>query len=176
MRKLIKNHKYELKFPYYVDDKGRVWSDRTKKYMAVSLDKDGYEKVCLTAIDGHRHRFSVHRLVLENFSPIDNMEKFQVNHIDGNKRNNNLNNLEWCTCKENIEHAIKMNLRADQKGENNPYHKITEEQVKEIIELLLSKKYTQLEISKMYGLSNDYAGNIKRGKLWSYLTKDIDFD
>lgn len=175
MRKLIRNHRYEFKYPYYVEENGKVWSERTHKYMAISLDRYGYEKVCLMAKDGHRHRFSVHRLVLENFCPRDDMADLQVNHKDGNKRNNNLDNLEWCTCQENIDHAVKMNLRADQRGENNPYHKITEQQAKEIIDLLLSKKYTQLEISRMYGLSDDYAGNIKRKKLWKYFTKDIDF-
>lgn len=176
MRKLIKNHRYELKFPYYIDELGRVWSERTHKYLATALDRDGYEKVTMTDINGKRHRFSVHRLVLENFCPIKNMEQFQVNHIDGDKRNNRLDNLEWCTCKENIDHAARMGLRANQRGEHNPGHKVTEEEVNEIILLLLSGRYTQLEISKMYGLSDDYAGNIKRKKLWKHLTEDIDFN
>ena len=137
--------------------------DRKNGYLTVSLSKNGKKKI---------HR--VHKLVASIF--IDNPNNYPViNHKDGNKLNNCVDNLEWCTCQENIDHAVKMNLRADQRGENNPYHKITEQQAKEIIDLLLSKKYTQLEISRMYGLSDDYAGNIKRKKLWKYLTKDIDF-
>lgn len=53
---------------------------------------------------------------------------------------------------------------------------LTEKEVLEIIDLLLSKKYTGKEISKMYGLSDDYANSIKRHERWAYLTKDIDFN
>lgn len=66
--------------------------------------------------DGKRHRYSVHRLILENFKPVENMDKMQVNHIDGNKWNNKLSNLEWVTCSENNKHAHKIGLKS-QKGE-----------------------------------------------------------
>jgi hypothetical protein len=46
----------------------------------------------------------VHRLVLEAFCPIENSENYEVNHKDGNIKNNNLNNLEWCTGEENRQH------------------------------------------------------------------------
>lgn len=110
-KKLITNCKYELKFNYYVQDDGKIFSERTNKILSVQLDKDGYEKVQMMSTDGKRHRYSVHRLVLENFNPIENMNKFQVNHIDGNKRNNNLSNLEWVTCSENLIHAHKIGLK-----------------------------------------------------------------
>ena len=174
--KLITNAKYDLKFNYYVIETGKIYSERTHKFLSIQLDKDGYEKVQLMCEDGKRHRFSVHRLVMENLRPVEDMEFLQVNHIDGNKRNNNINNLEWCTCEENIHHAAKHNLRAKQNGENNPAHKLTEETVLEIIELLKSKKYSGAEIDRMYGLCKDYANSIRRKERWAYLTKDIDFN
>lgn len=174
--KLITNAKYELKFNYYVTEDGKIYSERTHKFLSFQLDKDGYEKVQLMCEDGKRHRFSVHRLVLENFRPVKNMSSLQVNHIDGNKRNNKLENLEWCSCKENIEHAKRLGLRAKQNGENNPAHKLTEETVLEIIELLKSDQYSGAEIDRMYGLCKDYANSIRRKERWVYLTKDIDFD
>lgn len=114
-RKLIKNCKYELKYNYYIQDDGYVYSGATNKILSTQLDKDGYAKVRMVDSDGNRHRFSIHRLVMENFKPVENMENLQVNHIDGNKQNNNISNLEWVTCEGNISHAIRMNLRADQK-------------------------------------------------------------
>ena len=58
------------------------------------------------------------------FCPVENMEKLEVNHIDGNKRNNNLDNLEWCTSSENQKHAYKMGLNKLRYGENNNFSKL----------------------------------------------------
>jgi hypothetical protein len=70
--------------------------------------KKGYKYVCLTK-NGTCFKKSVHRLVAKAFIP--NLEnKPQVNHIDGNKQNNHYSNLEWCTAKENIQHAIDKKL------------------------------------------------------------------
>lgn len=63
--------------------------------------------------------WTVHRLVALTFIPNDDITKTQVNHKDGNKRNNNVANLEWVTPKENTTHAIKSGLR-NTEGDNNP--------------------------------------------------------
>ena len=141
-KRLITFCKRPLKYDYYISDDGKVYSKISNKILSTCLDKYGYEKVRLISIDDKRHLYSVHRLVLENFNPIDNMNNLQVNHIDGNKLNNNLNNLEWVTGKENTLHAHKLGLCKPQYGEYNPCSKLKEYQVKEIIELLLSHKYT----------------------------------
>ncbi len=173
-KRLIVNSKYKLKYDYYALENGNIYSEKTNKILSKHLDKDGYEKVRLISEDG-RHTYSVHRLILENFYPIDNMENLQVNHIDGNKQNNNLSNLEWVTSKENTIHAHKIGLK-NQKGEKNNASKLTEQDVKEIIELLLSKKYTQKEIGEKYGVCADAIGAIKNKHNWVYLTKDINFN
>ena len=48
--------------------------------------------------------FRIHRLVKENFDPVDNMELLQVNHLDEDITHNWLSNLQWCTCQENINY------------------------------------------------------------------------
>lgn len=169
--KKIKNCKYDLKFDYYVTDEGEIWSSKSKKFLSKQLDKNGYEKVQMISTDGKRHRYSVHRLVLENHDPVPNMINLQVNHKDGNKRNNKLTNLEWCTPKENVHHAIKNGLRTRINGEA----KLTPEKVLEICFLLKEKKITQKEIAKQYEVSVSAIERIKAKKLWKSITQDFDF-
>ena len=80
-------------------------------YNIITLTKNSQQKICL-----------VHRLVAEAFlEKIDG--KTYINHKDGNKSNNNVDNLEWCTQKENMQHAVKHNLinySTREKGAKNP--------------------------------------------------------
>ena len=71
----------------------------------------GYLSVILYKMDKNRKKtikkFRVNRLVLSTFCPVRNMKNLQVNHLDKNRKNNNLNNLEWTTAKENSIHKHK---------------------------------------------------------------------
>ena len=96
---------------YAVSNWGRVKSlgnDKSRKEKILRLSKygRGYLKVNLWK-EGKRTTYIVHRLVLSTFSPVENMDELDVNHIDEVKTNNNLNNLEWCTHKENINHGTR---------------------------------------------------------------------
>lgn len=168
MKKLITRCKYELKFNYYVTDDGRVWSERTQKYLSPQYDKNGYVKVQMRSTDNKSHRYSVHRLVLENFKPVQGMEKLQVNHKDGNKLNNNLNNLEWTTCEENITHAIQNNLRATINGAS----KLTPEQVIEIFRRAWNGE-TNIKLGKEFNVHPDQIGRIKNKKSWKNILDSI---
>jgi len=68
------------------------------------IQNTGYKTVQI-----NNKKYSIHRLVAEAFIP-NPENKPQVNHIDGNKLNNNADNLEWCTCKENVQHAFNTGL------------------------------------------------------------------
>lgn len=76
----------------------------TKGYLQVQLCKDEKRKL-----------FLVHRIVAEHFIPRLNEEQDVINHIDGNKQNNNVENLEWCTQEQNVQYAIKNKLFDPQK-------------------------------------------------------------
>jgi predicted metal-binding protein len=88
---------------YEASNLGRIRNKETKKIKNPSIRKrDGYLEVSLQR-DGKQYTKTVHRLVAETF--IDNPDnKYAINHIDGNKQNNNINNLEYCTKSENELH------------------------------------------------------------------------
>ena len=168
MKKLITKCKYNLKFNYYITDDGKVWSERTQKYLSFQYDKNGYVKVQMRSTDNKSHRYSIHRLVLENFKPVENMENLQVNHIDGNKKNNNLTNLEWTTSEENIRHAIDNNLRATINGAS----KLTPEQVIEIYRRATNGE-RNIDLGKEFNIHPDQVGRIKNKKTWKEITSSL---
>ena len=116
-------------------------------------------------IDVNRHAL-IHRLVLEAFNPVENMENLQVNHIDGNKQNNKLENLEWATREENMQHALRMGLWVPTyaRGKDNPHLKLLDEDVAEIRKLLATGQYKQYEIAEMYGVRDSVISTIKHNK------------
>lgn len=164
----------EVKDRYYINSKGELFTDFGEKQMKNAI-KNGYVKNCLIHKDGSQKSYFRHRLVMICFNFIENYKNFQVNHIDGNKLNNNLSNLEWCTNQENRIHAVKIGLAAHLVGENNPYSKLLEKQVIDIIQDLLNHTpYSQ--IMKKYNISKSTISAIKNKRNWTYLTKDVFFN
>lgn len=87
-------------FHYSVSNLGNVKNILTKQILKPQKSPTGYYTVLMYK-DGKPKMFQVHRLVLMAFKPTNNYLDLQVNHIDHNRLNNNLNNLQWVTCKEN---------------------------------------------------------------------------
>lgn len=94
---------------YSVSDTGEVRNDKTDRIKHTSSDNRGYRIVDLYDGSGNRKTCKVHRLVGEAFIPNPN-NKPQINHIDGNKTNNNVENLEWVNQSENMIHAWRTGL------------------------------------------------------------------
>jgi len=89
---------------YRISSWGRVYNIKREKFVSPEMTKKGYLRVDLYNSKGERKHFKIHRLVADAFIPNEN-NKPQVNHLDGNKQNNSITNLEWCTNAENCEHA-----------------------------------------------------------------------
>jgi hypothetical protein len=103
-----------------------------------------------------------HRLVAQTFLP-NNENKPFVNHINGIKTDNRIENLEWCTQLENVDHAYKFGLM-DNYGEKNPMSKITESIAKEI--KYGHKNLNQTEIAKLYNMKQNSISQIINGIRW----------
>lgn len=141
--------------------RGRGWK---VKILSPYANKKGYMLVRTKENHMTKH-YQLHRVVLMTFAPCDNMELLQVNHIDGNKSNNNLSNLEWCTCQENIEHSIRTGLVDLTK--NVSMYSLSGDYIKTF------KSITQAELeTKVIGvnISSCCKGKIRQtgGYQWSY--------
>lgn len=103
---------------YEVSNKGHVRKDG--KICRISQNR-GYMQVSIAFIFGRR-TIAIHRLVMAYFSEVPrNHSKLQINHKDGNKRNNCIENLEWCTPAQNQQHRINV-LGKDMNGDKNPMY------------------------------------------------------
>ena len=127
--------------------------------------KKGYYRISLTK-NRIRKPFLIHVLVAKAFIP-NPENKSQVNHIDANKTNNHVINLEWNTQSENQKHARRLGLFGDINGENNNYHKLTEIEVLEIRSL--QGKIKNVLIAELYGVTQQCICLIMNRKKWKHI-------
>ena len=126
--------------------------------------KFGYLSVYLSINKRYKHYF-VHVLVAQHFIGPRPTPKHQVNHIDGDKSNNNVTNLEWVTPSENLKHAFRIGLM-NQNGEKHPSVKLNNKNVLEIVRSGTNYKV----LAKKFGVSCGTIWAIRRGISWSHLT------
>lgn len=127
--------------------KGRGRKLRTLKQ---HHDSNGYKEVSLY-LGSKRTHYRIHQLVINAFNPTNDIA-LEVNHIDGNKQNNSINNLEWVTHSENNKHAFRIGLRSH-KGTLHNRAKFNESQIKEIKAKYKTGEYTQKQLAKIYNVS-----------------------
>lgn len=136
-----------------------------EKILVNGLDSYGYYQVNLY-VENIRNTWKVHRLECLAFLP-NPENKRSINHKNGVKTDNRLENLEWSTEKENTVHAHKNGLARGRRGEEHGQTNLTEIQAREI-------KYnhddkTGVELSKMYGITTSSVSAIRNGKRWKYI-------
>jgi hypothetical protein len=150
---------------YMASDKGTAKSVKfgKKTILTPQLCRDGYFRVTLRVKNAPK-RFLIHRLVAMAFIPNPD-NKPCINHKNGIKTDNRVENLEWCTYSENLKHAFANNL-ACAKGERNSQHKLTELEVTEI----KGSSETLKVLSKIYQVSEATISRVKTGKNWKHVT------
>lgn len=129
-----------------------------------------YLAVCVW-VGGKQTRRHVHRLLAIAFIPNPH-NKEEVNHIDGDKLNNNLTNLEWVTKKENAQHAQRIGLSHRPVGEDNGRAVLDEQQVLEIYHKLLDG-VSNLALSREYGVERSTIASIKQRKAWKHILQTL---
>lgn len=149
---------------------GKVIRVSTGKYMSLFYGHEGCRteyRVFRTSIKNKQGFEFVHKAVARSWLENDDPEnKIQVNHIDGNKLNNNVENLEWCTLSQNQIHAHLSGLKG--KGEELYNAQLSDNQVHEICKLLCDGVRVN-ELSKLYNVSLDIIRKIKAGDTYFHV-------
>lgn len=162
----ISNHG-RLKSISRVVDYGLKKAIRPSKILKPRTGKSGYSYTNLS-INKIRKTKKIHRLVAEAFLPLIN-GKINVNHIDGDKLNNKLSNLEWCTSSENTMHAYKLGLKNGVKGEKSHLSKLTKEDVLEIRHIKKTRNLSNQNISEKYNCSCSQIQRIVNRTNWTHI-------
>lgn len=153
---------------YKVSNIGTVINIKTNKIVPTNFCQKGYKRVSLW-VNKKQKTSRIHRLVAITF--IDNPNNLAVvNHVDGNKLNNSIENLEWCTEEYNRIHARDNNLM--QNGESRPSSKLTKDDILKIPSFV-SMGATVSEIAKHFNVERTTIDNIFLGKKWRHV--GIDF-
>ena len=149
----MRNYRFIKEYVVYND--GTIYSLQSKIFMT-PINTNGYLSV---KIDGKLE--SIHRLVGKLF--IHNPHnKNEINHIDGDKTNNKVENLEWVSPRENIQHKIHQ-LGKEHRGSKNGMAKLTLEEA-EKIKLLYQAGYSQNKLGEMFSISQGKISNVVNGK------------
>jgi len=157
---------------YFISKIGEVISKRNKTPIKHYNNHAGY-KFVVVHINNTIKRFSLHRLLAEAFIP-NPENKPMINHINGVKTDNRLENLEWVTAKENCQHAWDTGLRfpIDVSGIKNPNSILTNEDVI-AIHYFLTKSIKVNILMKKYKVSKSTIMSIKTGTQWKNLNLPI---
>ena len=155
--------------PYELSQDGLIYKSRTPGIKKTTKSKYGYHFISYAGTT-----FLIHSLIWETFVG-DIPKGLQINHIDGNKSNNRLSNLELVTPAENIHHAYKIGLKTGNSAETNSMAKLSNDQYLSMIHEIVNGA-TNDEIAEKYGLHSRYVSLVRHKKrlkvLWEKYEKD----
>ncbi len=156
---------YGYEGKYAVSSMGKVWTYKSNKWLKQGFAGQGrYRTVALGHSNETRY---VHRLVAQAF--LENPEnKLTVNHKNGNVDDNRLDNLEWATQQEQVDHAIATGLN-NVTGINNAMSKLDESSVMEIRKKYYSGNFSHQSLAEEYDVTRACILDVVRGRTWDFL-------
>lgn len=130
---------------YIIKEDGTIWSVHHNRPLSIHKDRKGYCRVNMKGVGTQL----VHRIIALEYLPNpDNLP--QINHLDGDKSNNSITNLEWTTGKKNVEHSVLTGLI--KRGDKRPNAKFSDNMVRECRALRL-EGWTYYKLADKYGCS-----------------------
>lgn len=159
---------------YYATEDGRIYSTkRGLRELNGSVTTDGYRRVTF----GRSNSAFIHRLIALAF--IENVNNYpQVNHIDGDKSNNKVSNLEWCTAKQNVQHAHRIGLVGSRvgirkpgsgaRGEANKLAVLTTEDIR-VIRTFPQYHGCQTHLAQRFKVRQGTISAIRNNKTWKHV-------
>ena len=145
---------------YIITKNGEIINKHNNRKVKPQPNGKGYLRVVIG-----QKKYFVHRLVSEKYIP-NPENKTQINHKDGNKLNNCVDNLEWVTNQENRNHAVQKGLHLF--GEKCAYSKLKEENV---IYIFQNKNMPNKILAETFNVSVSTINDIKKGRTWKQLKR-----
>ena len=157
---------------YMIGDDGSVFSEITNKMLKPFINPSGYYLVDIS-LEGKSYTRQVHRLVAIAFIP-NPLRLETVNHIDGDKSNNDVSNLEWMTLGDNVRHAWSTGLAKPRHGIENPANVYSEDQIHKLCQMLEAGNMNYKQIAKECNVNVTLIYDIRiRGK-WKQISELYD--
>ncbi len=158
----------EIEKKYIINRDGTLTNRNRGNIVFGSRNTLGYNRFCFGKI-----YFLAHRVIATKYIPTIEGKDY-INHIDGNKQNNEISNLEWCTMKENIRHARDTNLFREEHIPHNFGEDHYKSRLKEcdVIAILKLRNKSSQEIAEKYNVSKSAIDHIFRGRSWTHLKRD----
>lgn len=163
---------------YVAHSVGKIWSRYTRQWLSASLDPSGYPHVHIKRSNGTKSTISLHRLIAIAWIPNPHNLP-EVNHKNGIKTDNRVENLEWCTRRQNFEHAVSTGLRnlraiceanpAFREASNELQkrkRKLTMEQAQFVRERLAAGDSLS-KLGKQFGVDHSIIRQIKEGRSYA---------
>ena len=159
---------------YRVSSLGYIQSHHQGRWKRLHpfLSRSGYLRISFY-LNGQETMYYVHRCVADTFlGPAP--DNHQTNHLDGNKLNNAVGNLQWVTPTENLVHAERLGLMNHPRGEKHRSSKLTAKEVRAIRHAYTKGVNTQADIAVMFGVGQQHISNIVNHRSWRQLQKSTE--